>query len=204
MRKDLLDLYRLRDLQGILSAFEVEEVAKTLTFEDAIKLAWRMLFDDYGNYEQNEYGVNLIFAIKKLRRERWDFDWRNEALLGVACENTYRYEERNDALRKAYELAKKIGESEHSGLLISLADCHNSPEKGPISYDESIVLIEKAMRDKIYKDGACVLSFIYSCKGDEEGFEKWKSIAEAMSSQDLSPYVYPKFLWDEEINSSKT
>ena len=163
-----------------------------------------MLFDDYFNSEQSEFGVKLLFTLKKLKKDRWDSDWRNEALLGVACENTYRYEERNDALRKAYELAKKTGESGHPGLLIILADCHNSAEKGPISYDESIALIKKAMKDKVYKDGAWALSGIYSSKGDEEGFERWKSIAQGTSDQSLSPHIYPEFLWDEEINSSKT
>src|SRR5690606_19790708 len=116
-----------------------------LNFKNAIKLAWRMLFDDYDAYQQSEFGVNLFFSLKNFKFNDWCKDWRFEALLGVACDNTYRYDERFCAFKRAYEKAKKFGEENHPGLLIALSRCCHAPDTPLISYDDALKLALKAI-----------------------------------------------------------
>jgi hypothetical protein len=89
MESHLLDLFNNNRLDDIMKEFSVEEVANQLNFKNAIKLAWRMLFYDYAAYQQSEFGVNLLFALKQIKSNIWNSDWRYDALLGVACDNTY-------------------------------------------------------------------------------------------------------------------
>jgi hypothetical protein len=47
MISHLIDLFNNNKLDDIMNEFSVEEVANHLDFNNAIKLAWRMLFYDY-------------------------------------------------------------------------------------------------------------------------------------------------------------
>lgn len=165
-----------------------------------------MLFKDYFNDEQSEFGVNLLFALKKLKKDKWNSDWRNEALMGIACDNNYRYEDRYYSFKKAYDLAKSIGEGDHPGLLINLARCHSAPGPLVIPYDKCLELAMRAIKDKLYPDAAWALTGIYSSMGDQESHRKWRAVAEQLEKEgaEMSPHVYPEFLWDKEINSSRT
>lgn len=200
MKIPLSELFKNRKLDEILSGYSVEEVIKELDFKDAIKLAWRMLFDDYSNYEQSEFGVNLLFALKEHNPSLWNSDWRYDALLGIACGSHYKYDERYEAFKRAYDKAEKIEGDYHPGLLISLASCHDAPGPPRISEDDAIDLVKRAMEQKIYLDGAWELSSLYHTKGDMENHKKWKEIALNLGKEAESPHFYPQFLWDEEIS----
>lgn len=162
-----------------------------------------MLFDDYNNYEQSEFGVNLLFALKKHNPGVWESDWRHDALLGIACGSHYKYDERYEAFKRAYDKAEKIKGDDHPGLLISLAACHDAPGPPMISEDDAIALVKRAMDQKVYLDGAWELSSLYHTKGDIENHKKWKEIALNLSPDAHSPHLYPQFLWDEEIAPPK-
>lgn len=205
MSVHLIDLYNRNKLDEIMNQYSVDEVANQLDFKNAIKLAWRMLFNDYDAYQQSEFGVNLLFALKEIRSDIWNSDWRYDALLGVACDNTYRYDERFEAFKSAYDKAKAVQEDDNPGLLINLAGCFSAPGTPPISEDEALALVKKAMKDKIYRDGAWELSAIYHSKGDMENHKKWKEMAQKLDNRvgELGPYFYPRFLWDEEISPKK-
>lgn len=196
-----MDLFNKNKLDEIAKEFSIDEVISQLDFKHTIKLAWRMLYNDFYSYEQNEFGVHLLFALKKAKPDIWDSDWRYDALLGVACGYNYRYDEKYEALMSAYEKAKTVNEEDNPTLLISLADCYCVPGPPPITEDDALALVKRAIKDKIYKSGAWALSAIYHSKGDMVNHKKWKALAETLDSdaEELGPLFYPKFLWDEEI-----
>jgi hypothetical protein len=201
MKKNINALFLSNNLSEIVDQYSELEVANELNFKESIKLAWRMLFNDYDNIEQGEYGVNLLFALKNCKPKDWNSDWRNESLLGVACDKTYRYNARYEAFKSAHERALTVGEGDHPGLLISIARCCDAPGKSVISYQDSLQLVLRAIENKIYLDGAWALSGIYSSIGDENKHKYWKAAAEKLESEKgvISPHVYPQFLWEEEI-----
>lgn len=114
----------------------------------------------------------------------------------MAFDNTYRYDERYEAFKRACDKAQKVEGDDHPGLLISLANCHKAPGSPRISEDDAIALVNRAMEKKIYLDGAWALSSLYHTKGDMANHKKWKDIALKLSENDTSP----QFLWDEEIS----
>lgn len=193
-------------IYGILANYNVDQISQNLEFNDSIQLAWHLLFDDYDDFEQKEFGTHLIYALKKYRSKEWNDDWRNEALLGIACDLTYRYDEKFKALKTAYMQILEKDKALPPGLLISLALCYFAPGDRALPINEAIQLVLKANENKIYLDGAWALSALYSYTDDENNQKKWKNLAENLEKEkvECSPPIYPLFLQNVEIHPKKS
>lgn len=185
-----------------ITQIKIHEVIQYLDFLSLIKLAWILVVTgiDDSKYEQTEYGIDLILLIQKTFPEKWNQDWKYDAMLGELCDLTHRYESRNQAYLHAYEKEKN-----HPGLLIALARCY-TPKPQAITIEKALQLVQQAMQSEMYLDGAWLLSQIYYTKKNYEKHEKWKQIAEDLETNEntkLSPPCYPKFLWTEQSSKRK-
>ena len=202
MTTKLRTLINENNLIDIVKNYRAEDIIKILNFNDILVLVWKMLFFDFVEDIYSDFGVNLLFQLKFSKGDKWDKDWRNDAFLGFACDLTNRYEERYELLKRAYDRGGK----NHSGLKISLARCCNAPGYPVISYEEALALVEDAMKDRVYIEGAWALSLIYSLMKDESNHRKWKELAIKLEkgNGNKAPHFFPQYLWDKEINKKPT
>lgn len=74
----------------------------------------------------------------------------------------------------------------------------------PISYDDAIDLVIKAIKDSPYSDGIGLLSHLYSLKNDKVNEIYWAKILENSNQKFESPSIEPKFLVEEYLQEKKS
>jgi len=114
-------------------------------------------------------------------------------LLGSACNITGKYDERYDAYKRAFDKLKNPPPE----LLIELARCCICPGHPPISYDDAIDLVNRALVDVAYSDGIGLLSHLDSLKDDKENEAYWNEILKNSNQAVVSASIEPKFLVEE-------
>ena len=169
------------------------DIAKELGFRKAMIVAWEFLFSNVRDDILQERSVPLLYAIRDVHRSEWESCWKHDVFLATACYLTLKYNERYEALRRAYVNTK----NPPPRLLIELASCCDCPGPPPISYDEAISLLQRAIDMYPYIDAVSLLSAIYYLKDDETKKAYWSKELEELEKDGkgiTSPSIDPSFL----------
>jgi hypothetical protein len=192
-RNDITSLFENRLIEEIANSYSPNEVVKSLSFLDGLRLSYLLLYNDKWDENLQEFAIKLLYEIRKVYPEEWNASWEYDALLGGACNITCKYDERYEAYKRAFDKA----DNPPPGLLIEFARCCICPGSPPISYDQAIELILKALKQAHYADAIGLLSHIYSLKDDFQNEDYWSDILKNSNQEFVSPPIEPKFLVDE-------
>jgi tetratricopeptide (TPR) repeat protein len=192
-------LFKSKNFIELINSHSIKEIVQVLSFDDALKLAYNLLYNEKWDENLQEYAIKLLYEIRNIHQNRWNASWEHDALLGLACYIRYKHEERYEAYKKAFDKA----ENPPPRLLIELARCCICPGRPPISYDEAINLIMNALKEAPYTDGISLLCNIYSLKDDKVKEIYWNNILKKIDKNLNSPSIEPKFLVDEYLKENK-
>lgn len=193
-------LFQKKLLKEICLLYRPEEVAKALTFKEALITAYLLLYNKEWDSDIQNYAADLLKEIRNIYPNHWIENWEYDALLGLAYYITSQHEERYAAYKRAFE---KIQSNPPPRLLIELARCCICPGPPPISYDEGISLVMQALKQGLYTDGISVLCNLYSLKEDKVKLEYWSKILKNSNQNLDSPSIEPKFLVEEYLKNEK-
>jgi hypothetical protein len=191
-KNEIIQLFT-KNLWTKLVIYSPNEISSTLSFKDGLRIAYRLLYNDDWNEDFQHYAVDLLYALRYAHADDWNISWEYDAFLGLACDITYKHDERYEAYKKAFDKCN----SPPPRLLVEFARCCVCPGPPPISYDQAINLVMEAMKNQYYSDGISLLCVIYSLKGDkkQEGF--WSNTLKKLPKNANSPSIEPKFLVEE-------
>ncbi|MGL4348414.1 MAG: hypothetical protein ACRCSV_03025 [Chlamydiales bacterium] len=167
------------------------EIANTLHMKEAVIIACRMLYNKEWNGEIQNYAVELLYAIRKKYSDQWNTCWKLDVLLGLACEITWRYEEKYLAYKNASLKVSPIPPS----LLVLLAECYFSPGSPPVSRQEAKSMLLEAIATEKTIESIELIKWI--CKRDKqwEEVEYWNRFLDEATEKDLhTQNLYPSFL----------
>lgn len=186
----------------LTSSYSPSEIVKALSFKDGLRLAYRLLYNDGWDEYLQDYAIKLLYELREFYSKEWNKSWKYDALIGLACDITYKHEERYEAYKRAFE---KVDEPPPR-LLIELARCCICPGPPPISYDQAIELVMKALKNVQYADGVSLLCNLYSLKDEDEKKNYWSNVLKNMNDSGKkfnSPSIEPKFLVEEYLRELK-
>ncbi len=186
-------------MKELIKSYSPSEIVKSLPFKSGLSLAYRLLYNEKWDEDLQETSIKLLKELHKNYPKAWDEAWENDALLGNACNITRKYDERYEAYKRAFEKTK----NPPPGLLIELARCCICPGSPPISYDNAIDLVLKALKIAPYADGIGLLSHLYSLKNDKKNEEYWTKVLKNSNQEFVSPSIEPKFLVEEYLHERK-
>ena len=169
------------------------ELARSLSFKDALCAAYRMMLNEDWDENLQEYAINLLNETRSFYLMEWNATWEYDALLGFACFIRYRHEERYEAYKRALDNTS----NPPPGLLIEFARCSICPGPPPISYDQAIDLVMRALRGGPYVDGIGLLCNLYFSKGDTQMEEHWSDVLKKSDHGFISPSITPQFIEDD-------
>lgn len=194
------------DISGYLTAsawrrlvqfYIPSELVQLLNFKDALCAAYRMLCNEDWDENLQEYAIIFLYEIRKVHSKEWDSSWQYDALIGYACEIRYRHEERYEAYKRTFDRAV----DPPPGLLIEFARCSICPGSPPISYDQAIDLVMRALQSGPYADGIGLLCGLYTLKHDMQMEEYWRKILEKSDHDFRSPSFIPQFIENNYLES---
>lgn len=197
--KKIDDLFENHMWEQLARSYSPHEIAKYLSFEDGLRVAYRLLYNDLWDASLQVYAAELLSEVSKVYPKDWNKSWEYNALLGLAYYIARKYDERYKAYKNAFDRATEPPPR----LLIELARCCICPGHPPISYDDAIDLVMKAIKDAPYADGIGLLSHIYSIKEDKKNEEYWTNILRISNQEFVSPPIEPKFLIEEYLRDVK-
>lgn len=174
-------------------------LAESLSFEDGLRVAYHLLYNDKWDSDLQKYALQLFNSIREIYSEKWNKNWEYDALLGLANYITLNYHERFEAYKRAFDKAQ----DPPPRLLIELARCCVCPGPPPISYEEAESLVVKALKDGPYSDGMSLLCNIYSLKNDKEKKDYWTNVLEKSDQEFESPLIEPKFLIEDYLKGKR-
>lgn len=199
--KSLMYLTEHRLYDELVDLYAPEDVSKSLFFEDGLRLAYHLLYNDDWNSELQCYAVELINKLRLKYPDDWQKSWKYDALLGMGYHITSQHEERYDAYKRAFDRCKQPP----PGLLIEFARCSICPGIPPISYGNAIELVMQAISKIPYSDGINLLCNLYSLQNDKEKQSYWtKILYELPEGKEMhSPSIEPDFLVEEYLPEIK-
>lgn len=176
-----------------MSSYDISTIAKTLPFKEAVVLAYRMLYDKKWEADVQNFATDLLYAIRKNYAKEWNSCWKLDVLLGLACEITWRDEEKYLAYKDASFKISPLPPS----LMVLLAECYDSPGTPPINRQDAKNLLLQALSIEKTVEGASFIKYI--CELDEEWdqVEYWNAILKEAEQKDLHiRELYPSFIKD--------
>ncbi len=200
-KNQLVDLFKNRLYKQLIELFPLEEISKSLSFNDGLRLAYHLLYNENWDDELQYCAVELLKQLRSRYQLEWDKSWKNDALLGMGFYITSQHEERYDCFKKSFDKCQEPP----PGLLIELARCSVCPGTPPISYDKAIELVMQAISKIPYFDGINLLCNLYSLKNDNEKKLYWEKVLDALPENDKihSPSIEPDFLVNELLQELK-
>ncbi|MGB5968972.1 MAG: hypothetical protein WBG70_11655 [Spirulinaceae cyanobacterium] len=140
-----------------------------------------MLYNDEWNEELQAYATDLLKTLRLKKSSQWSSDWRHDVFLGTACDITLRYNERNQAYKRAYEASKEPP----AELTWLLARCLFTPGKPPISENEAIRLLEEGLSQKQFIEGTQLLVSLYRNQGNTNAQAYWQKRLELLREKSI-------------------
>lgn len=159
-------------LKEQVSLFRPSELVDILKFNKSLEMALNMLNNEEWEESLQEYGTELLEAMREKYPEKWNSSWRYDALLGYAYDIILKYDERYMAYKRALD---KISPAPPQ-LLIAIAGCCIAPGKPPISEEEAILLVKEAIQVTPYIEGIELLKGLYKSIGNREKQKYWEDV----------------------------
>ena len=195
MKRDanLEALIKTGSWQVLITSYAPEKIVQGLSFRDALRVAYRLMYNKKWDDELQDFSIQMFEAIRSIYSEEWNTSWEYDALLGLACTIRYEHEKTYEAYKRAFDKAK----DPPPRLLIELARCANCPGPPPISYDQAIELVMRALKKGPFADGFGLLTTLFWLKNDYEKETYWRRILKEADNEFESPSLEPQFLGDE-------
>lgn len=174
-----------------MQSYDVNTLAKLVPFKEAIILSCRMLYNKGWDWEIQNYATDFLQSIRKNNPEKWNSCWKLDVLLGLACEITWRYEEKYLAYKNASLKISPIPPS----LLVLLAECYFSPGIPPVSRQEAKSMLLDAITMEKTIEGVELIKWI--CQRDKQCKEVkyWDEILKEVTEKNLhTQNLYPSFV----------
>lgn len=152
------------------------DVLNRVPFNDAIKIACEMLYNEEWEDCLQVYATLLLEEMRKKYPEKWNSSWRYDALLGFAYDIILDYDERYAAYKRAF---KKVS-PQPPELLVAMAGCCWAPGKPPVTHEEAIVLVKQAIKTVPYIEAIEKLRGLYKSIGNSKEQKKWETILEGV------------------------
>ena len=190
---DIAEYLTASEWRRLAQLYTPRDLARTLSFKDALCAAYRMLCNEDWDENLQEYAINFLYEIRKVYSSEWNSSWQYDAFIGYACLIRYRHEERYMAYKRAFNKA----EDPPPRLLIELARCSICPGSPPIPYNQAIDLVMRALQGGPYVDGIGLLCNLYFSKGDTQMEEHWSDVLKKSDHSFISPSITPQFIEDD-------
>ena len=68
---DIITLFNNHLWGKLANSYSPIEIAKSLSFKNGLRLAYRLLYNDAWEEQLQEYAVNLLYEIRKVHQESW-------------------------------------------------------------------------------------------------------------------------------------
>jgi hypothetical protein len=189
----LSELIKNREWNKILEVYNVNEMTTLLVFKEGIILAYQMLHNEKWDEKVQNYAVDLLYAIRERYKEEWNSSWTYDAFLGNACHITLRYDERDEAYKRASEKIYPIPPS----LMVLLARCYISPGVPPTSQEEAENLLREALKREKTIEGVSLIKRICERKKDMSQVTYWDKILKEVQEKNAHIHdTQPSFLKD--------
>lgn len=193
-KDELLKLIHQKNWSNITKNFSIENLTKTLDFKECMSLAYDLFFKNFHDDDTQDFAVRLFFLIKDNYQFNWDNDWKNDAFLGQLCGLTWRYDERYESYKKAYD---KLTDPPDS-LLLLMAECNSAPGVPSISDQESEQFLKKAVEKKITYEVAIMLRGLYRSKNEIALENYWNKMCEELDRKNIhTDTIKPDILADK-------
>jgi hypothetical protein len=192
-RTDLKQLIHSKLWHQLTKEYTPQEIVQSLSFRDALRVAYRLLYNRGWDDELQNYATQLFEAIRVRHAIEWNQSWKYDAFLGLAYYHTCEHEKRYEAYKRAFDRV----ETPPPQLLIEMARCADCPGSPPIDRKIAIALVKKALQQGAYIDGIGVMRTLYSAIGDKKQEAYWAKVLENADKKLLSPSIEPEFLGKE-------
>jgi len=174
----------------LIEKFQVVDVCKLITFEEAMHLVEHLFYDDIRDDVKQQFALKLVFEIEKHFKKEWEEDWKNDVFLGQLCSVLWLYDERYFFYKRAYNRLKDPPEA----LLLLLSSCNNAPGTPPITDEQSESYLLKAIQNKVTYESASKMKNLFERKGDKAKAAYWMQISkklekEGIRSEEIIPDV---------------
>lgn len=187
------ELIKISDWHAIINSYDVSTIAKTLPLKDATILAYRMLYDKKWEADIQNFATDLLYNIRENHTDEWNSCWKLDVFLGLACEVTWRDEERYLAYKDAALKVKVIPPF----LMVLLAECYISPGIPPVSRKEAKKLLLEALALEKTIEGVGLIKHICELDKKWDEVEYWDKILIEVIEKGLHiQNLYPSFLED--------
>ncbi len=177
--KDISNLIKEHQWYKIYQDYKPKEIAKELSFKQAMSLAYQMLLNEQRDDNLRDYSIKLFEAIRVSYSNEWNADWKNDLLLGDAYYFTMNFNERFRAYKRASEKINPLPPA----LLVSLAGCYLSSEISSESIEEAEEMLKKALEQERSIEAVILMRSIYREKGDEKKFLYWNKVFEEVEKE---------------------
>lgn len=148
-------------------------------------MARHMLINEEWDESLQAYAADLLEEIRKKYPEKWNANWKYDALLGYAYHIILKYDERYIAYKRAFDKVYPHPPQ----LLIAMAECCWAPGKPPITEDEAISLVKLAIKNTPYVEGIELLRGLYKSLGNIKEQMYWENILENIKEN--GPHLPP-------------
>lgn len=164
MKKErLLELIKSRSW-NLIKSISTETLVTLLDYQECMFLAYDLFFLNSEDDECQDCAVRLFFSIRDHFSKEWNIDWKNDVLLGQLCGLTWRYDERYNCYKRAYNRLNDPPDS----LLLLLSGCNSAPGKPPMTDQDSEMYLKKALDKKISFEAAIKMRGLAKSKKNSE------------------------------------
>lgn len=149
---------------SVLKNIPTDTIIALLDYQDCMFLAYDLFFQNSQDDECQDAAVRLFISIRDHFSEAWNADWKNDVLLGQLCGLTWRYNERYDCYKRAYNRLDDPPEY----LLLLLSGCNNAPGIPPMTDQDSEMYLKQALDKKMSFEAAIKMRGIARSKQNSE------------------------------------
>ncbi len=161
--------------------YKPSELVNLLSFNKGLRIACDMLNNDEWDESLQEYAANLLEELRKTYPEKWNSTWRYDALLGYAYHIILKYDERYVAYKRAFDKVHPPPPQ----LLIAMAECCWAPGKPPITEQEAISLVKRALSTSLYYEGVSLVRGLYKSIGDTKEQKYWENVLDKIKGKEV-------------------
>ncbi len=180
-REELLKEMREENWLDITKKFDIKKVTKVLEFKECMSLAYDLFFKNFYDDDIQDFAVRLFFLIRDEYQSNWNDDWKNNVLLGELCGLTWRYNERYECYKTAYEQVVDPSDA----LLLLLAGCNSTPGIPPISDKEAEEFLKKAIEKKVTYESAIMMRGLYRNKNEKKLENYWDKMCTELKEKNI-------------------
>lgn len=163
--------------------YSPSSLVSLLSFNEILHLACEMLNNEKWDESLQEYATNVLEELRKKFPEKWNANWKYDALLGYAYHIILKYDERYAAYKRAFD---KVSPTPPQ-LLVGIARCCSAPGKPPITEEEAISLVKQAIQSTRYIEAVGLLRGLYKSIGNIKEQQYWESVLEDI--KDTGPHL---------------